>query len=86
MVLALVLAIELTVGSSFWLWVAAAIFVLGRIGHGIGMDGWYPGRFGGTLITMLVQLVLAVWAVALPLTADRGLMTPAQAERMADQG
>ena len=74
-VLALVLAIELTVGTNGWLWAAAALFVVGRIGHGLGMDGWYAGRAGGTGITMLVQLVLAVWAVSLPLSMPR----PAQA-------
>ena len=76
-VLILVLAIELTVGSSIWLWAASALFVLGRVGHGFGMDGWYPGRAGGTAITMLVQLVLAIWAVALPLTAHRATSGPA---------
>ena len=67
-VLLLVLAIELSVGASPWLWAAAALFVMARIGHGFGMDGWYPGRMGGTVTTMLVQLALAIWAIALPLT------------------
>lgn len=67
-VLLLVLAIELSVGASLWLWVAAALFVIGRIGHGFGMDGWLPGRMGGTATTMLVQVALAIWAIALPLT------------------
>ena len=70
-VLVLVLAIELTVGSSPWLWLAAAAFVLARVAHGFGMDGWMLGRSGGTVVTMLVQLVLALWAISLPLTADR---------------
>lgn len=68
LVLALVLLIELSVGTSVWLWAAAAAFVLARVAHGFGMDGWYPGRMGGTLVTMLLQLALAIWAVAIPLT------------------
>ena len=77
LVVALVLAIELAVGSSVWLWAAAALFVLGRIGHGLGMDGWNPGRSGGTGITMAVQLALAIWAITIPLTAHRSLGAPA---------
>jgi uncharacterized protein len=67
-VLALVLVIELSVGSSLWLWAAAGIFVLSRILHGRGMDGWSFGRMSGTLVTMLLQLALAIWAVAIPLS------------------
>ena len=75
-VVALVLAIELSVGASPWLWGAAALFVIGRIGHGLGMDGWMTGRAAGTGITMAVQLALAIWAIALPLTADRAVDQP----------
>ena len=70
-VLLLVLAIELSIGPSLWLWIAAALFVAGRIAHGVGMDGWYPGRMGGTGVTLAVQLALAIWAIALPLNAGR---------------
>ena len=75
-VVALVLVIELSVGPSAWLWVAAGLFVLGRIGHGLGMDGWYLGRSGGTGITMVVQLALAIWAIAIPLTTHHSAGTP----------
>ncbi len=84
-VVALVLAIELSVGECWYLWVAAGLFVLGRIGHGLGMDGWMAGRAGGTGITMLVQLALAIWAIALPLTADRAADAPT-VETLAPQG
>lgn len=80
-VLALVLVIELSVGSSLWLWAAAGVFVLGRILHGRGMDGWSFGRMSGTLITMLLQLALAIWAVAIPLT--QRTEAPAQTIEMA---
>ena len=84
LVMALVLVIELSVGSSLWLWAAAGSFVLGRILHGRGMDGWSFGRMSGTLLTMLLQLALAIWATAIPLTqraeapAETIEMAPAQ--------
>lgn len=84
-VVALVLVIELSVGSSTWLWAAAALFVVGRIGHGLGMDGWSIGRTGGTGITMVVQLALAIWALAIPLTAHHKPGTPTT-ETMVPQG
>ncbi|WP_419808979.1 MAPEG family protein [Sphingomonas sp.] len=67
-VVLLVLALELSVGPSPWLWAAAALFVVARIGHALGMDGWSLGRSGGIGITFALQLALAVWAIALPLT------------------
>ena len=67
-VLVLVLVLELSVGTSPWLWAAAGLFVLARIGHAVGMDGWYPGRMGGTLVTFVLQLALGLWAIAIPLT------------------
>ena len=70
-VLILVLAIELAVGASLWLWAAAGLFVLARIAHGIGMDGWSQGRLAGTVTTMVLQLALAIWAFSIPLTAHR---------------
>ena len=67
-VLALVLVLELSLGASGWLWGAAALFVAARIAHGLGMDGWYAGRMGGTVVTMALQLALGLWAIAIPLT------------------
>ena len=85
LVVALVLVIELALGSSVWLWAAAGLFVLGRIGHPLGMDGWGPGRTGGTAITMVVQLALAIWALVIPLTAHRAGGAP-MVETMVPQG
>ena len=64
-VLVLVFAIELSVGASVWLWIGAAAFVVGRVLHGFGMDDWEPGRATGTGVTMLAQLLLAIWAVVI---------------------
>jgi hypothetical protein len=52
-------------------------FVVGRIAHGFGMDGWKPGRPIGTGITMVLQLLLAGWAVAIALSAERAASVPA---------
>lgn len=65
-VLVLIGAIELSQGSSTWLWVVAALYLLGRVGHGLGMDGWMPGRFGGTLISLFTMLGLGIYALTIP--------------------
>ncbi|WP_338468241.1 MAPEG family protein [Novosphingobium sp. ZN18A2] len=45
----------------------AAIYLLGRVAHGVGMDGkgFATGRSIGTMVTFLTQLGLAGWAVAI---------------------
>ena len=76
-VLALVLAIELSLGTSAWLWGAAAAFLVARIAHALGMDGWLPGRMGGIIITFTLQLALALWAIAIPFAYRAPATTPA---------
>lgn len=68
-VLVLVAAIELARTGNPFLLGAAGLYMLGRIGHGVGMDGGPLGflRGVGTLITMLTQLGLGVWAVSIAL-------------------
>lgn len=65
-VLVLIGTIELSQGTSTWLWAVTALYLLGRVGHGIGMDGWTPGRFGGTLISLFTMLGLGLYALAIP--------------------
>jgi uncharacterized membrane protein YecN with MAPEG domain len=64
-VLALVALLELAGKGAAWLAWVAAIYMLGRIAHGFGMDGGSlgKGRMIGTLATMLTQLGLAIVAV-----------------------
>ncbi len=64
-VLILVALIELGGGSPLWLWLVSAIFLFGRVLHGVGMDGWRPGRMIGILTTMLVMVGLAGYAIFL---------------------
>lgn len=64
-VLVLIAAIELAGRGSWWLAYVAAAYFIGRVAHGFGMDGGKAkvGRMIGTLLTMLVQIGLAVIAV-----------------------
>lgn len=68
-VLILIAIIEMTGKAGLWLAPAGAVFMLGRVFHGLGMDGgkfgW--GRMVGTLTTMLAQVGLAVVAVLIAL-------------------
>ena len=61
-VLILIALIELGAGTSLWLWIVAALFILGRILHGFGMDGWMLGRRLGIAATMLIMIGLAGYA------------------------
>ncbi|MCX7282858.1 MAG: MAPEG family protein [Novosphingobium sp.] len=68
-VLVLLAVVELARTGNVWLTGVAAIYMLGRVGHGLGMDGGALGRLRmvGTLITMLTQVGLAVWAALIAL-------------------
>ncbi len=67
--LALVGPLEFSVGTSVWLWAASALFLVGRVLHPFGMDGLAKGREVGTGLTFLLMLMLAIWAIALPIIA-----------------
>ena len=84
-VLVLAFAIEVSGGEPGWLWAATVAFVVGRVAHAFGMDGWYPGRAIGTVVTLLLQLLLAGWAVAIALSVERAAGGPA-VEMVAQQG
>lgn len=64
-VLILLALVELAAGSSPWLWAAGAVFIVGRLLHGIGMDGWRIGRSIGIASTWLVMIVLTITAATL---------------------
>ncbi|WP_293879719.1 MAPEG family protein [Sphingomonas sp.] len=65
-VLILFAVIELASGTSFALWLAMSVFLIGRVLHPFGMDGWKAGRMIGTLTTFLIMLGLAIYAIAIP--------------------
>jgi uncharacterized membrane protein YecN with MAPEG domain len=64
-VLVMLAAIEFArLGNPYLLYIGA-IYSIGRVLHGLGMDGgsFGIGRTIGTLITMLTQLGLAIWGI-----------------------
>jgi uncharacterized membrane protein YecN with MAPEG domain len=68
-VLILFAVIELASGTSLTLWIAMAVFLMGRVVHPFGMDGWMLGRMIGTLTTFAIMLGLAIYAIAIPYMA-----------------
>lgn len=64
-VLIMIAALEFAHPGSTALAAVAGVFMLGRVGHGLGMEGgsFGIGRMIGTLITLLSQLGLAIWAI-----------------------
>src|SRR3546814_4532226 len=50
--------IEFAQGSSIWLWVVSAIFLIVRVAHALGMEGLRHGRLAGAVVTMLLLVVL----------------------------
>lgn len=64
--LILIALIEYTLGSSPWLWGAAIAFLVARVLHPIGMDGFMPARQLGMTLTLLLTLALAGTAIAIP--------------------
>jgi uncharacterized membrane protein YecN with MAPEG domain len=76
-VLALVGLIEFSSGTSTWLWLASAAFIVARLLHPFGMDGTKYCRMIGTLVTMLLLVVLAGYAIFLAYHGDTpGRATP----------
>lgn len=66
-VLVLLGLIELAVGTHWWLAAIAALFVVARVLHPLGMDGtWKPGRAIGIAVTFLVLIGLAGVAATIP--------------------
>ena len=68
LVLILIALVELARGTQAWLWGVALLFIVGRVLHAFGMDGWKPGRMIGIATTMLTMLGLAAYAVFLGYT------------------
>ncbi|TMJ15844.1 MAG: MAPEG family protein [Alphaproteobacteria bacterium] len=58
--------IELAKGSALWLWIVGAVYILARICHLFGMDDRGRLRMIGIIVTLLILLGLALYAIALP--------------------
>jgi uncharacterized membrane protein YecN with MAPEG domain len=68
-ILILIALIELTAGTSTWLWIAGALLLIARVAHGLGMDGLRGARTFGTATTFLLLVGLGLYALAIPLLA-----------------
>ena len=70
--------VELAVGASIWLWIAALVLVLARIAHGFGMDADKPTvwRAGGALLTWAEMVGMAVTALYVTYGATRAMPAP----------
>jgi uncharacterized protein len=77
-VLILIALIEMATGTSTWLWIVSGLYMVGRIAHGLGMDGKGKGREVGIILTMLILLGLGGYAIALPYLSA-GTITPVSA-------
>ena len=64
-VLVLIVGLELTGGTNNGLWGLGILYIIGRLAHGLGMDGGSlgKGRMVGTLITFVTLIGLAGWAL-----------------------
>jgi uncharacterized membrane protein YecN with MAPEG domain len=66
LVLVLIALVEAARGTHVWLWAVAAIFIVGRVLHGLGMDGWRFGRTAAMICTAPVMIGLGLYALAIP--------------------
>lgn len=64
-VLVLIGALECSGYAATWLWVVGMVYMIGRLAHGLGMDGgaFGIGRMIGTLTSMLTLLGLSGYAI-----------------------
>lgn len=64
-VLILIAGLEASDYAATWLWVVGVIYMIGRLAHGLGMDGGALGlgRTLGTITTLLTLLGLSGYAV-----------------------
>ena len=65
-VLILIALIEFAQGTSLWLWAVAVIYLIGRVLHGLGMDGLPKGRMIGAVTALAITIGLGLYAAALP--------------------
>ena len=75
-VLILIALIELATGTSTWLWVVSAVYIVGRIAHALGMDGNGKARMVGTGITMLTMVGLALYGAWVAQSSDNRFVHP----------
>ncbi len=74
-VLILIGLIEMAAGTSLWLWAVSALYLIGRVAHGLGMtETLTKGRMIGTAVTFLTLLGLAIYAITIPFSSGPKVM------------
>jgi uncharacterized membrane protein YecN with MAPEG domain len=88
LVLILMALIEMAKGSPTWLLAVGIIYIIGRISHLFGLDPDKPDilRGAGFLITLLVMLGLAGYALSIPYRLHDGTLTSATTGNAANMG
>ena len=76
-VVILIALIEVATGTSMWLWLVMAAYMLARVAHAFGMDGVMPARGAGIAITLLVMVGLAGFAIYVANSSDGKITAPA---------
>jgi hypothetical protein len=77
-ILILIGLVEFAQGTSIWLWIVAAAFLIGRVLHGLGMDGLPSGRLIGAVVTTLITIGLGIYAAALPFWTAGKITQPSE--------
>ena len=87
-ILILIAAIELATGTTTWLWAISSLFLVGRLLHPFGMDGFMPGRMIGTIVTMLSLLGLGGYAIYVAHTSEGAVteITPSAVTEAVPEG
>ncbi|MBH2000575.1 MAG: MAPEG family protein [Sphingomonadaceae bacterium] len=77
-VLILFALVEMAIGASLWLWIAALAYIVARVAHAFGMDADEPTawRAGGALVTWVVMVAMAIAALTIAYTATREIPAP----------
>ena len=77
-VLILFALVEMAIGASLWLWIAALAYIVARVAHAFGMDADEPTawRAGGALVTWVVMVAMAIAALTIAYTATRAIPAP----------
>jgi uncharacterized membrane protein YecN with MAPEG domain len=84
-VLILIALIELAQGTSTWLWGAGILYILARIIHPFGLERGDSNalRAAGILITFVVLLGLAGYALSIPYVTKNGTITTVTSDSLA---
>lgn len=87
-VLILFALVELAIGSQSWLWFVAAVYIVGRILHALGMDADFASklRMFGIMLTFAVTIMLCAVGLYTVYSTGWTATNPALSDNKAVQG